>query len=69
LIDKGNTVYDITENGNVLATIKINQLNNDLKNRIIKSNKNSTIKLKIFLKQPYPTDYRFPEFIEILDVI
>jgi hypothetical protein len=69
LIDKGNSVYKNNENGNVIATIKIDQLNNDIKNRIIGSNKNSIIKLKIFLKQPHPSSGRFPPFIEILDVI
>jgi hypothetical protein len=65
----GNTIYDITEKGDPIAIIKIDQINNELKNKIVNSTEKNKIQLKILLRHPFGSDNGYPTMIEVLDIL
>jgi len=69
LISENNKAYILNSNNDIIADIKINHFNNNYRNLITKSDKNNKIKLRVFIKHPYPTSGRVPAFIEILGIV
>ena len=69
LISRNNRAYEMNSNGDIIADIKITHFNDRYRDLITKSNKNNTIKLRVFIKHPYASSGRVPAFIEILSIV
>lgn len=66
LLFAGNAIYDMDSTGNIIVTIKINQLSDNLKKIILNSNNKNKIKILVYIKKPYPGCVDFP-FMDVLD--